>query len=75
MNPFIRIWQSSGDHRSVWPGFLPVPGARLQDAELVTVWIGKDVPAPARLGHGLAGRSFGSQRGDTLDFAREVNGA
>src|ERR1700730_8458397 len=59
----------------VWPGFLPVPGGRLQDAELVTVRIGKDVLAPARLGHGPAGESSGSQREDTLDFAREVNGA
>jgi hypothetical protein len=34
----------------VWPGFLPVPGGRLQDAELVTVRTGKDVPvaSPSR---------------------------
>jgi hypothetical protein len=62
------------NHRPVWPGFLPVPGGRLQDGELVTVWVAKDMPAPARLGHGLAGESFGSQREDTLDFADEVNG-
>ena len=59
----------------VWPGFLPAPGGRLQDAELATVRIGKDVPASAYLGHGLAGESSGSQREDTLDFAGEVNGA
>jgi hypothetical protein len=56
-------------------GQLPVGHGRLQDAELVSVRVSEDVPAPACLGDRRAGQWHCSQRNDTFDLGLKAGSA
>ena len=50
-------------------------GRLLQDAELVAVRVGEDVPAPSMFGHGVTGEQGRAEAEDPLDLPFRAGGA